>query len=452
MEESKATTQDQRAMLAPAGEQQGSSNKSRRGNQRPRATYRGYHPRGGHSRGGRGYGNYRGQGFRKSPRQESARKEAPSETELDSTVKRVSEDDQDMSKRMSNSEGAVANESHDLSHSHASYESSGYGKFDKRNDKDGNLKESSKKDIVGPASIDAGTDKIITLNKSKGKNRKFLDKQSREQSQRSAREISKGGAEKGGPLKEKDHSCASKGSCESTTAGRGQRQVTNYPSPRRGENKLHVKYNDDKRGRWSDSGSTYGRGAGIYGFPNETYGAHGTVPHYMHYQYFHGQPYNNYYLQNAEHFMPPGSHRSANSDNFSNYGFEHANNYHVERGRGGNSIRGRRQISVKSHQVNQPRTSNKVPSTRRNTQGQSWREDVANGAGISNFVSVQSVQASVLMDQLRTASYECMVCCEAIKFAAAVWSCHNCYHVFHLSCAKKWANSPSALVQGTPHK
>ncbi|WAQ94025.1 STC-like protein [Mya arenaria] len=31
----------------------------------------------------------------------------------------------------------------------------------------------------------------------------------------------------------------------------------------------------------------------------------------------------------------------------------------------------------------------------------------------------------------------------------AVWSCANCYHVFHLRCIKKWARSPNSIVTGS---
>ena len=55
--------------------------------------------------------------------------------------------------------------------------------------------------------------------------------------------------------------------------------------------------------------------------------------------------------------------------------------------------------------------------------------------------------AGTLIEQLRTASYECMVCCDNIRCEAAVWSCSNCYNVFHLRCVKKWAKSPAAAVE-----
>ncbi|KAF7240484.1 Transcriptional repressor NF-X1, partial [Varanus komodoensis] len=52
-----------------------------------------------------------------------------------------------------------------------------------------------------------------------------------------------------------------------------------------------------------------------------------------------------------------------------------------------------------------------------------------------------------LIEQLTSEKYECMVCCEVIRVVAPVWSCQNCYHVFHLSCIKKWARSPAAQTE-----
>ncbi|XP_013394641.1 transcriptional repressor NF-X1 isoform X2 [Lingula anatina] len=50
-------------------------------------------------------------------------------------------------------------------------------------------------------------------------------------------------------------------------------------------------------------------------------------------------------------------------------------------------------------------------------------------------------QRGVLIEELRNESYECMVCCSAIRCEAAVWSCSSCFHIFHLYCIKKWART-----------
>lgn len=56
-------------------------------------------------------------------------------------------------------------------------------------------------------------------------------------------------------------------------------------------------------------------------------------------------------------------------------------------------------------------------------------------------------QKDRLTEQLMRGDYECMVCCERVKGSDPVWSCSNCYHIYHLQCARKWATSPAALVK-----
>lgn len=82
--------------------------------------------------------------------------------------------------------------------------------------------------------------------------------------------------------------------------------------------------------------------------------------------------------------------------------------------------------------------------------GRSQHSVVANFQAVSRITSSgqSSVQASVLIEQLTEEKYECMVCCEAIKCAKAVWSCTKCFHIFHLYCIKRWARSPVAAIEG----
>ena len=56
-------------------------------------------------------------------------------------------------------------------------------------------------------------------------------------------------------------------------------------------------------------------------------------------------------------------------------------------------------------------------------------------------------QRERLAEQLNKGELECLVCCECIKQNDYTWSCSNCYHVFHLKCIKKWANSSQAGKQ-----
>ncbi|GFR59088.1 transcriptional repressor NF-X1 [Elysia marginata] len=50
-------------------------------------------------------------------------------------------------------------------------------------------------------------------------------------------------------------------------------------------------------------------------------------------------------------------------------------------------------------------------------------------------------QRATLTEQLSANKYECMVCCDNVRVEEPIWSCKNCYHVFHLTCIKKWAQS-----------
>ena len=63
---------------------------------------------------------------------------------------------------------------------------------------------------------------------------------------------------------------------------------------------------------------------------------------------------------------------------------------------------------------------------------------------------INSEQARALTEQLCEESYECMVCCERIRLSQPIWSCQNCYHLFHLKCIKLWASSGSSSLKGIP--
>ena len=50
-------------------------------------------------------------------------------------------------------------------------------------------------------------------------------------------------------------------------------------------------------------------------------------------------------------------------------------------------------------------------------------------------------QGENLIEMLTKSTYECMVCCDRIKPAHAIWSCEKCFNCFHLGCIKKWAGA-----------
>lgn len=46
-----------------------------------------------------------------------------------------------------------------------------------------------------------------------------------------------------------------------------------------------------------------------------------------------------------------------------------------------------------------------------------------------------------MIEMLVDASYECPVCCGPVKQDSATWNCGQCYHICHLYCVKKWADT-----------
>ncbi|XP_060590156.1 transcriptional repressor NF-X1-like isoform X2 [Ruditapes philippinarum] len=85
----------------------------------------------------------------------------------------------------------------------------------------------------------------------------------------------------------------------------------------------------------------------------------------------------------------------------------------------------------------------------RDAQRKSKNNGPQRGSRFKQKGKVDESQRGTLIEQLSKGSYECMVCCESVRASNAVWSCSNCYHVFHLRCIKKWAKSPNAVVSGT---
>ncbi|XP_063709907.1 protein shuttle craft [Culicoides brevitarsis] len=53
-------------------------------------------------------------------------------------------------------------------------------------------------------------------------------------------------------------------------------------------------------------------------------------------------------------------------------------------------------------------------------------------------------QREKLTKEMENSVLECMICCENIKSTQSVFSCNACFHIFHLNCVKKWANSSFA--------
>ncbi|KAK0166892.1 hypothetical protein PV327_004363 [Microctonus hyperodae] len=67
-----------------------------------------------------------------------------------------------------------------------------------------------------------------------------------------------------------------------------------------------------------------------------------------------------------------------------------------------------------------------------------WRKKISTNK--CDFDDAAS-QKERLTEQLNRGRLECLVCCDYIRPNDAIWSCNNCYHVLHLKCIKKWAES-----------
>uniref|UniRef100_A0A1B6EVN5 Protein shuttle craft n=1 Tax=Cuerna arida TaxID=1464854 RepID=A0A1B6EVN5_9HEMI len=64
----------------------------------------------------------------------------------------------------------------------------------------------------------------------------------------------------------------------------------------------------------------------------------------------------------------------------------------------------------------------------------------SNSKGVDDAAS----QRDRLTDQLNRGTLECLVCCEHVRQSDQTWCCLNCYHVLHLRCIIKWANTSRA--------
>ncbi|XP_046331330.2 transcriptional repressor NF-X1-like [Haliotis rufescens] len=92
-----------------------------------------------------------------------------------------------------------------------------------------------------------------------------------------------------------------------------------------------------------------------------------------------------------------------------------------------------------------------VPGSRPRSGDKNRREDGREGdekvgqAGVrrgqGHRAEKDETQRGTLLNQLSRGKYECMVCYDNVRCEHAIWSCGNCFHVFHLHCIKKWART-----------
>ncbi|XP_033639927.1 transcriptional repressor NF-X1-like [Asterias rubens] len=86
--------------------------------------------------------------------------------------------------------------------------------------------------------------------------------------------------------------------------------------------------------------------------------------------------------------------------------------------------------------------ANKIPPKKN-------RNDSSKTKNRSQYQGSKDTQTGSMIEQLTEGTYECTVCCETVRCDSPIWSCQECYNVFHMRCIKKWAKSPAAAAEGT---
>lgn len=83
---------------------------------------------------------------------------------------------------------------------------------------------------------------------------------------------------------------------------------------------------------------------------------------------------------------------------------------------------------------------NGKPNGGTNTGGSNGGGSGAGGGGMK-FDSANCSQREKLTREIDGGRLECLVCYDKIKPYQSVWSCTNCFHIMHLNCIIKWAES-----------
>uniref|UniRef100_A0A6B2KX83 R3H domain-containing protein n=1 Tax=Arcella intermedia TaxID=1963864 RepID=A0A6B2KX83_9EUKA len=58
---------------------------------------------------------------------------------------------------------------------------------------------------------------------------------------------------------------------------------------------------------------------------------------------------------------------------------------------------------------------------------------------------------SRMISEILKGQLECLVCVDKIYMKAVIWSCSNCYKLYHIGCIKKWKNSSQQQASGSWH-
>ena len=91
-------------------------------------------------------------------------------------------------------------------------------------------------------------------------------------------------------------------------------------------------------------------------------------------------------------------------------------------------------------------SSNAMQPKQQQHQQSNRQMQAASSANKINALNANQTRSEILVDQLRKNKCECMVCYTHIRNDQAIWQCVCCFHIFHLSCIKKWAIQPLAKI------
>lgn len=97
--------------------------------------------------------------------------------------------------------------------------------------------------------------------------------------------------------------------------------------------------------------------------------------------------------------------------------------------------------AVNAEMLDRPVLQNRRNNNLNNSNGRhvEQQQNHADSEKRDNKDKVNASQREIMSELLSKAKYECIVCCEAIKFSHKTFSCKNCYNVFHLKCVQAWA-------------
>lgn len=95
-------------------------------------------------------------------------------------------------------------------------------------------------------------------------------------------------------------------------------------------------------------------------------------------------------------------------------------------------------------QAPQPNQVRQQPRQRPNRPKTESSTAISQSSNTSRQPKPDKTRTEILIDQLRKNKCECMVCYQNIRQEKPIWQCNCCFHIFHLSCIKKWSQSPAA--------